>query len=89
LCIKTNCDGYKEEEITYPLTIMQSTSLMEIYNECGIPTSCLDYVEAHGTSTKVSDPQEINAIHIILFRARVLARKIIQKNRHQIFRHCL
>jgi len=62
-CIKTNSDDYKEEGITYPSTLMQSTLLMEIYNECGIPTSYLDYIEAHGTGTKVGDPQEVNAIH--------------------------
>jgi len=62
-CVKTNSDGYKEEGITYPSTLMQSTLLMEVYNECGIPTSCLDYIEAHGTGTKVGDPQEIDAIY--------------------------
>jgi len=35
-CIKTICDGYKEEGMTYPSTCRQSTLLMEIYNECGI-----------------------------------------------------
>ncbi|XP_011706630.1 PREDICTED: fatty acid synthase-like, partial [Wasmannia auropunctata] len=45
--IKLNCDGYKEEGITYPSSFMQSTLLTEFYNECGIPTSCLDYIEAH------------------------------------------
>ncbi|XP_011705048.1 PREDICTED: fatty acid synthase-like, partial [Wasmannia auropunctata] len=50
--IKLNNDGYKEEGITYPSTLMQSTLLMEFYNECGISKLCLDYIEAHGTATK-------------------------------------
>ncbi|XP_036142914.1 fatty acid synthase-like [Monomorium pharaonis] len=64
--IKINSDGYKQEGITYPSLSMQSTLLTEFYNECGIPTSCLDYIEAHGTGTKVGDPQEIGAIQNIL-----------------------
>ncbi|XP_011707051.1 PREDICTED: fatty acid synthase-like, partial [Wasmannia auropunctata] len=68
--IKLNSDGYKENGIIYPSSFMQSTLLTELYNECGIPTSCLDYVEAHGTGTKVGDVQEINAIHNTLCKNR-------------------
>ncbi|XP_012543114.2 fatty acid synthase isoform X2 [Monomorium pharaonis] len=63
--IKVNNDGYKEEGITFPSSFMQSTLLTEFYNECGIPTSCLDYIETHGTGTKVGDPQEINAMNVL------------------------
>lgn len=28
--------------------------------------SCLDYVEAHGTATKVGDPQELTAIYNVM-----------------------
>ncbi|XP_011690499.1 PREDICTED: fatty acid synthase-like [Wasmannia auropunctata] len=68
--VKLNSDGYKEEGITYPSSFMQSTLLTEFYNECGIPTSCLDYVEAHGTATKAGDPPEINAISSVLCKNR-------------------
>jgi len=68
--IKVNNDGYKEEGITYPSMLMLRNLLMEYYNECGIPTSSLDYMEAHGTGTKVGDIQEINAIHDVLCRNR-------------------
>ncbi|XP_018312499.1 fatty acid synthase [Mycetomoellerius zeteki] len=61
--IKLNNDGYKEEGITHPSLLMQNTLLKEYYNECGIPTSCLDYFETHGTGTKVGDPQEVTAIY--------------------------
>ncbi|XP_067204115.1 fatty acid synthase-like [Linepithema humile] len=60
--IKLNNDGYKEEGITYPSTHMQSALLTEFYNECEVPPSYLDYIEAHGTGTKVGDLEEINAI---------------------------
>jgi len=49
---------------------MQSTLLTEFYNECGIPTSCLDYIETHGTVTKIGDVQEVNAIHNVFCRKR-------------------
>jgi len=69
-CIKTNCDGYKEEGITYPSMLMQSTLLKEFYNECKIPISCLDYIEAHGTGTKAGDVQEVNAIDNVFCKNR-------------------
>jgi len=68
--IKLNSDGYKEEGITYPSLLMQSSLLKECYNECGILTSCLDYIETHGTGTKVGDPQEVTAIYNSLCKNR-------------------
>ncbi|KAL6257915.1 hypothetical protein P5V15_011514 [Pogonomyrmex californicus] len=68
--IKINSDVYKEEGITFPSTLVQSTLLMELYNECGIPTSCLDYIEAHETGTRAGDPAEINAINNVLCKNR-------------------
>ncbi|XP_036148675.1 fatty acid synthase isoform X2 [Monomorium pharaonis] len=68
--IKLNSDGYKSEGITYPSQLGQTNLLAEFYNECGIPTSCLDYIEAHGTGTKVGDPQEVGAIQNVLCKNR-------------------
>ncbi|KAK2585487.1 hypothetical protein KPH14_010141 [Odynerus spinipes] len=59
---KINCDGYKEQGITYPSSKMQRTLYEEFYEECGIPKTCLAYMEAHGTGTKVGDPEEVLAI---------------------------
>ncbi|XP_023289558.1 fatty acid synthase [Orussus abietinus] len=59
---KTNCDGFKEQGITFPSSVMQGVLLKEFYDECGLPPSILSYVEAHGTGTKVGDPEELNAL---------------------------
>lgn len=50
---KSNCDGYKEQGITYPSGQMQKALLEEFYNECAISPTVLGYIEAHGTGTKV------------------------------------
>jgi len=67
---KINCDGYKEEGITFPSSKMQKTLLQELYNECDISPICLGYMEAHGTGTYVGDPEEINAIEQVLCKNR-------------------
>ncbi|XP_011503081.1 PREDICTED: fatty acid synthase [Ceratosolen solmsi marchali] len=59
---KTNCDGYKEQGITFPSSVMQATLLKEFYEEIKIPPSTVEFVEAHGTGTSVGDPEELNAI---------------------------
>jgi fatty acid synthase len=55
--VKTNCDGYKEQGITYPSWQGQQILLGEFYQECAISPISLDYVEAHGTGTKVLSVQ--------------------------------
>ncbi|KAK0159820.1 hypothetical protein PV327_010892 [Microctonus hyperodae] len=59
---KTNCDGFKEQGITFPSVESQKLLLEEFYKECRIPPNSLEYVEAHGTGTHVGDPEELNAI---------------------------
>lgn len=51
--VKTNCDGYKEQGITYPSGETQQKLLQEFYEECMIDPSTIAWVEAHGTGTKV------------------------------------
>ncbi|XP_053616908.1 fatty acid synthase-like [Plodia interpunctella] len=67
---KTNCDGYKEQGITYPAGHIQKLLLREFYEECSIPPSELEFVEAHGTGTKVGDPEELLAIDEIFGTGR-------------------
>lgn len=67
---KTNCDGYKEEGITYPSGRMQMKLLTEFYQDIGIEPNTLDYVEAHSTGTIVGDPEECNALDNIFCNGR-------------------
>lgn len=59
---KTNCDGFKDQGITYPSGEAQRMLLRDFYNECKIDPTSLSFLEAHGTGTKVGDPEELNAI---------------------------
>nr|XP_050845856.1 fatty acid synthase-like isoform X1 [Vespula vulgaris] len=59
---KTNCDGYKQEGITFPSNKMQSTLFKEFYKECNVSTDFISYIEAHGTGTRVGDPVELSSI---------------------------
>ncbi|KAK9884291.1 hypothetical protein WA026_005243 [Henosepilachna vigintioctopunctata] len=59
---KTNCDGYKEQGITFPSGDTQKRLLQEFYLECGVDPRSLSFLEAHGTGTIVGDPEEVNAM---------------------------
>ncbi|XP_046964151.1 fatty acid synthase-like [Vanessa cardui] len=67
---KTNCDGYKEHGISYPSGDMQKVLIDEFYEECSIRPSALEYLEAHGTGTKVGDVVELNVIGDIFCSGR-------------------
>ncbi|CAO1315088.1 unnamed protein product [Diamesa serratosioi] len=67
---KTNCDGYKEEGITYPSGLMQRQLLEEFYKEIKIDPRTVDFIEAHGTGTFVGDPEECNAIDQVFCTGR-------------------
>lgn len=56
---KTNCDGYKEQGITYPAGHIQKLLLSEFYEECSIPPSVLEFVEAHGTGKKQNGQRSV------------------------------
>ncbi|XP_044013914.1 fatty acid synthase-like [Aphidius gifuensis] len=61
---KTNCDGYKEQGITLPSSLMHSNLIRELYDECKVSPNDVKYMEAHGTGTKIGDPEEIMAIDV-------------------------
>jgi fatty acid synthase, animal type len=67
---KTNCDGYKEEGITYPSGNMQAQLLSEFYEDIGVNPSTVDYVEAHSTGTVVGDPEECTALDKVFCTGR-------------------
>ncbi|XP_069511428.1 fatty acid synthase [Ambystoma mexicanum] len=58
----SNTDGYKEQGVTFPSGEMQRRLVSAIYREAQIPVQDVEYIEAHGTGTKVGDPQEVNGI---------------------------
>ncbi|KAL2748295.1 fatty acid synthase-like [Vespula maculifrons] len=73
---KTNCDGYKKERITFPSMKMQSTLLEKFYEECGVSTAYIPYMEVHGTGRRVGDPEELNSIDQIFTKNRANPLKI-------------
>lgn len=62
LYTKTNCDGYKEQGVTYPSGEMQGKLLTEFYEEINIDPSTVNFIEAHSTGTVVGDPEECRAL---------------------------
>ncbi|XP_017783102.1 PREDICTED: fatty acid synthase-like [Nicrophorus vespilloides] len=67
---KVNADGYTEQGITFPSSADQMMLLKELYEECDVDPSSLAFIEAHGTGTKVGDPEELNAIDKICCAGR-------------------
>ncbi|XP_039990736.1 fatty acid synthase isoform X2 [Xiphias gladius] len=57
-----NTDGYKEQGVTFPSGEMQQRLVRSLYQEANITPEQVEYIEAHGTGTKVGDPQEVNGI---------------------------
>lgn len=57
-----NTDGFKEQGVTFPSGEMQQRLVESLYLKSGISPYQVEYIEAHGTGTKVGDPQELNGI---------------------------
>ncbi|CAG7734709.1 unnamed protein product [Allacma fusca] len=66
----TNNDGYKEQGITFPCEKQQEVVIRQVYEECGISPNDVDYLEAHGTGTKVGDPEEMFAVTKVFCEGR-------------------
>uniref|UniRef100_A0A2K5Q2X1 Fatty acid synthase n=2 Tax=Cebus imitator TaxID=2715852 RepID=A0A2K5Q2X1_CEBIM len=58
----TNTDGCKEQGVTFPSGEVQEELIRSLYQPAGVAPESLEYIEAHGTGTKVGDPQELNGI---------------------------
>nr|XP_045015104.1 fatty acid synthase-like isoform X2 [Jaculus jaculus]XP_045015105.1 fatty acid synthase-like isoform X2 [Jaculus jaculus] len=58
----TNTDGFKEQGVTFPSGEAQEELIRSLYQPAGLCPESLEYIEAHGTGTKVGDPQEVNGI---------------------------
>ncbi|XP_066056968.1 fatty acid synthase [Chamaea fasciata] len=57
-----NTDGFKEQGVTFPSGEVQKQLITSLCRESGIKPEEVEYIEAHGTGTKVGDPQEVNSI---------------------------
>uniref|UniRef100_A0A8C3MLQ5 Fatty acid synthase n=1 Tax=Geospiza parvula TaxID=87175 RepID=A0A8C3MLQ5_GEOPR len=57
-----NTDGFKEQGVTFPSGQMQEKLIRSLYSESGVKPEEVEYIEAHGTGTKVGDPQEVNSL---------------------------
>ncbi|XP_042524650.1 fatty acid synthase [Dipodomys spectabilis] len=66
----TNTDGFKEQGVTFPSGEVQEQLLRSMYLPAGLDPKALEYIEAHGTGTKVGDPQELNGIDEALCSSR-------------------
>ncbi|XP_036196044.1 fatty acid synthase [Myotis myotis] len=66
----TNTDGAKEQGVTFPSGEAQEQLMRSLYEPFGVAPESLEYIEAHGTGTKVGDPQELNGIDRALCATR-------------------
>jgi fatty acid synthase, animal type len=58
----SNNDGFKKEGSSFPSKDMQQKLMEEFFEESKIDPSCVSFVEAHSTGTKLGDPEEVAAI---------------------------
>jgi len=70
LRFKVNCDGYKEQDITFPSSAKQNTLMKDCYEDCNLSPNNLSYLECHGTGTKAGDPEKLKAIQNIFCKDR-------------------
>lgn len=56
--------------ITYPSGKTQESLLKRVYSQADVSPEEVEYFEAHGTGTKVGDPEETNGIHRVLCQNR-------------------
>ena len=67
---KNNVDGFKKTGNFFPSKYLQQRLIEETYIEAGINPHDIGYFEAHGTATKVGDPEEAEAIYRALGKDR-------------------
>ncbi len=67
--VKINNDGWKSEGQHCPSMKMQAALFDSFYKECQISPNSVDYLEFHGTGTKVKETLEISIIVGALMQA--------------------
>ncbi|RCX20929.1 thioester reductase-like protein [Anaerobacterium chartisolvens] len=71
-----NHDG-RSSGLTVPNGLAQESVIKDAITKAGIHTSDVDYIEAHGTGTKLGDPQEVNALANVFSHGRPEDRKLL------------
>ncbi len=56
-----NHDG-KSSGLTVPSAVAQEQLIGDALRDAGVEPAAVDYIEAHGTGTKLGDPQEVHAL---------------------------
>ncbi len=56
--------------VTFPSGPTQTKLVQKLFTEAGIKPSQVEYFEAHGTGTKVGDPEEVNGIASVFCKER-------------------
>jgi acyl transferase domain-containing protein len=64
-----NQDG-RSNGLTAPNPQAQSALLQKAYQDAGVSPSQIQYIEAHGTGTKLGDPMEMKALGKVLAKGR-------------------
>lgn len=65
-----NTDGSRKSGLTIPSGQAQAELMRRVLGEVGLAATDIDYLEAHGTGTRVGDPIEAGAIGAVYGRAR-------------------
>lgn len=76
---KTNCDGYKEQGITFPSGPMQKQLLDEVYEECNVDPATIDFLEAHATGM-LNYLLDLHNVHYCVLIEKAIAFKFNVKN---------
>uniref|UniRef100_A0AAQ5YJU9 Fatty acid synthase n=1 Tax=Amphiprion ocellaris TaxID=80972 RepID=A0AAQ5YJU9_AMPOC len=83
-----NTDGYKEQGVTFPSGDMQQRLVRSLYEEANITPEQVEYIEAHGTGTKVRNTAVTCNLFLVLgFTSQSICCLIRQKigNNKNIF----
>ncbi|XP_046556235.1 mycocerosic acid synthase-like polyketide synthase [Haliotis rubra] len=72
-----NQDGHVAKPLTAPSGEQQAQLIQDVYSKHAIDTTSIDYIEAHGTGTKIGDPVEVNAFGHFFLKQQQSKRRYI------------
>lgn len=68
--VDTNSDGFKQNGLTYPSKFRQQDLLENFYQNLNVKPNEVDYIEMHGTGTRVGDPVECWSVNEVFNKNR-------------------